>query len=305
MNGAAADSEILPTRPVEHPDYTYVLGDDGTVIAVSDDLLDRLGYTAGELVGTYYLDVVSPTHRGTSERQFDRKVLDAEATTEEVTELVSRDGQLVLLAIKSFRLRRPDGGVLLVGVAAALDDPQLVELASGDAAIGIGDDMRVVGWNAAAEQLLGLPASDAIGKPCWEVFKAADEFGEPICGPECWLAERMQDGAEPARLPVRITTPHGERRRTLSTVSTQLGAGRLMMHLLPTGHRSRDAGIVLTERQHEILILLDEGLTTAEIAKRLVLSTTTVRNHVQAILAGLRCHSRLEAVAEGRRLGLL
>ena len=305
MNAAAADSEFALARPVEHADHAYVLGEDGSIVAVSDDLLDRLGYTADDIVGTSYLDVVAPTHLGTSRRQFERKVLDRETVTEEITEILARDGRPVLLAIRSFRLRQPHGGVLLVGVAVEIADPRLVELASGDAAIGIGDDMRVIGWNAAAEHLLGLSASEAIGKPCWEVFRASDEFGDPICGPDCWLADRMREGGEPARLPVRVSTPHGERRRTLSTVSTQFGTGRLMMHLLPTGRRSRDAGMVLTERQHEILILLDEGLTTAEIAKRLVLSTTTVRNHVQAILGGLRCHSRLEAVAEGRRLGLL
>jgi DNA-binding NarL/FixJ family response regulator len=61
----------------------------------------------------------------------------------------------------------------------------------------------------------------------------------------------------------------------------------------------------LTPRQLEILRYLSEGLSTSQIAERLWLSTATVRNHVSGILAALECHSRLEAVAHARRLGLL
>ena len=62
---------------------------------------------------------------------------------------------------------------------------------------------------------------------------------------------------------------------------------------------------MLTPRQLEVLSYLADGLSTRQIAERLWLSRATVRNHVSAILAALDCHSRLEAVAQGRRLGLL
>ena len=62
---------------------------------------------------------------------------------------------------------------------------------------------------------------------------------------------------------------------------------------------------LLTARQLEILGYLAEGLNTARIAERLWLSPATVRTHVSAILAGLGCHSRIEAVAKARRHGLL
>jgi DNA-binding CsgD family transcriptional regulator len=61
----------------------------------------------------------------------------------------------------------------------------------------------------------------------------------------------------------------------------------------------------LTPRQHEVLRLLGEGLTTQQMADRMGLSTETVRNHVRAVLAQLRAQSRLEAVLLGHRLGLL
>jgi DNA-binding NarL/FixJ family response regulator len=61
----------------------------------------------------------------------------------------------------------------------------------------------------------------------------------------------------------------------------------------------------LTRRQVEILLLLSGGVTTDEIARRLCLSRTTVRNHVARALGRLGAHSRLEAVALARRDGLL
>ncbi len=61
----------------------------------------------------------------------------------------------------------------------------------------------------------------------------------------------------------------------------------------------------LTPRQHEMLIALSEGRSTAEIAAQANLSIETVRNHIRALLQALGVHSRLEAVAEGRRRGLV
>jgi two-component system NarL family response regulator len=68
---------------------------------------------------------------------------------------------------------------------------------------------------------------------------------------------------------------------------------------------SPDGADVLTPRQLEILGYLADGLNTRQIAERLWLSRATVRNHVSGIFLGLECHSRLEAVAKARRLGLI
>ncbi|HWC40486.1 MAG TPA: AAA family ATPase [Actinomycetota bacterium] len=60
----------------------------------------------------------------------------------------------------------------------------------------------------------------------------------------------------------------------------------------------------LTARQVEVLELLADGLTDAEIAARLSLSVKTVGHHVSALLAKLGVGSRREAAAAARRLGL-
>jgi DNA-binding NarL/FixJ family response regulator len=61
----------------------------------------------------------------------------------------------------------------------------------------------------------------------------------------------------------------------------------------------------LTKRQHDVLRLLAEGRSTAEIATELGLSRTTVRNYVANLLAALGVHSRLQAVVAAREAGLI
>ena len=61
----------------------------------------------------------------------------------------------------------------------------------------------------------------------------------------------------------------------------------------------------LTGRQVEVLGLLAEGLTDAEIAARLSLSAKTVGHHVSALLAKLGVGSRRQAVTAARRLGVV
>ena len=57
----------------------------------------------------------------------------------------------------------------------------------------------------------------------------------------------------------------------------------------------------LTNRQLEILILLTENLTNAEIAARLHISPKTVDHHVSAVLGKLNVSSRTEAAEIGRQ----
>lgn len=53
----------------------------------------------------------------------------------------------------------------------------------------------------------------------------------------------------------------------------------------------------LTVRERECLALIVEGLDTRAMTRRLGVSTTTVRTHVQALLTKLGVHSRLEAAS--------
>jgi DNA-binding CsgD family transcriptional regulator len=61
----------------------------------------------------------------------------------------------------------------------------------------------------------------------------------------------------------------------------------------------------LTNRQLEVLPLLADGLSNAEIAERLSTSPRTVEHHVSAVLAKLNARSRAEAVRRAYELDLL
>ena len=68
---------------------------------------------------------------------------------------------------------------------------------------------------------------------------------------------------------------------------------------VPRGPRSstKENPAGLTARQMEVLSLLSEGASNAEIAERLFISAKTVDHHVSAILARLDARTRAEAVS--------
>jgi NarL family two-component system response regulator LiaR len=63
---------------------------------------------------------------------------------------------------------------------------------------------------------------------------------------------------------------------------------------IPVGNR-------LTQRETEVLGLMVAGLSNAEIAQRLTISTYTVKNHVSGILVKMGVSNRTEAVSKALR----
>ena len=61
----------------------------------------------------------------------------------------------------------------------------------------------------------------------------------------------------------------------------------------------------LSRREREILALLADGKTQAQIAAALVVSPKTVATHIQRLLSKLGVHSRAQAVALAFRTGLV
>jgi DNA-binding NarL/FixJ family response regulator len=60
----------------------------------------------------------------------------------------------------------------------------------------------------------------------------------------------------------------------------------------------------LTEREREVLKLIAQGRNNGDIAKTLVISPKTVRNHVTNIFSKLQVADRAEAIIRARQVGM-
>jgi DNA-binding CsgD family transcriptional regulator len=67
----------------------------------------------------------------------------------------------------------------------------------------------------------------------------------------------------------------------------------------------RDGEIPLSPRELEVLVLLAEGASNKEIARRLDISIHTAKFHVGSLLDKLDAVGRTDAVAHAARLGVL
>jgi len=109
--------------------------------------------------------------------------------------------------------------------------------------------------------------------------------------------------ARPAELLHAIrTVAAGE--ALLSPTVTRALIGRYAERVRPADrdHSELDA---LTAREREVLALVAEGLSNAEIALALVISHETVKTYVSRILGKLNLRDRVQAVVLAHRLGLV
>ena len=125
-----------------------------------------------------------------------------------------------------------------------------------------------------------------------------------------YIATALRNGAagfllkdtDPEQLPQLVRTLHGGGVVLSPTVS-----GTVVHRYLSagTGHADTDLVDLLTHREREVLLLVADGLSNTEIARRLFLSMGTVKDHVSAILAKLDVGSRVQAALSAQRTGLL
>lgn len=69
--------------------------------------------------------------------------------------------------------------------------------------------------------------------------------------------------------------------------------------------RSSGESTRLSDREHQVLLLLADGLSAAEIAPQLHLSESTVKSHVAKIYQKLGAVNRAQALVTAMRIGLL
>ncbi|MGZ4358494.1 MAG: response regulator, partial [Gaiellaceae bacterium] len=97
--------------------------------------------------------------------------------------------------------------------------------------------------------------------------------------------------------------PHQTLLRAIEKVAG--GEGYVDPALMPTFLSSKDRDEMLTSREREILQLLADGMSNADVAARLFISQETVKSHVRHILAKLEADTRTHAVAIALRESII
>jgi len=158
------------------------------------------------------------------------------------------------------------------------------------------DDRRYVDANDAACSFLGLTRDQVIGRRIDEFL--VPEVRETL--DEAWpqfLARGRHAGF------FKLVLPDGSVRETMYSSIAHVTPGRhLTVYLLDDDvavkeQRPTRASAGLSPRQREVLELVAEGMTSTEIAERLVVSPETVRTHLRNARLKLGASTKAQAVA--------
>ena len=94
-----------------------------------------------------------------------------------------------------------------------------------------------------------------------------------------------------------------DRHRAIEKVAA--GEGYVDPALMPAFLSGKDKDDMLTGREREILQLLADGMSNADVASKLFISQETVKSHVRHILAKLEADTRTHAVAIALREAII
>jgi DNA-binding CsgD family transcriptional regulator len=196
--------------------------------------------------------------------------------------------------------------------SAAIQESALLEALSADfmralealrvAAYIVDLDRRIRWQNAASVELVGDlrgRLDDNIGLDPEDLGRARHAFARKLNGApqtELELSIARRDGT-----PLRVSVSSVPLRDREGAMIGSFG----LVQVLGEAHPPAEVAPSLSPREHETLTLLAAGCSTAQMAERMGISTETVRNHVKRVLKTLDARSRLEAVAKGRRAGLV
>ncbi len=85
------------------------------------------------------------------------------------------------------------------------DQTEIILDSIADGVFTVDKEWRITSFNRAAEKVTGIKKSEALHRPCWEVFRAS------ICEKCCALRETMETGKETINRSIFIVNSEGER----------------------------------------------------------------------------------------------
>src|SRR5437773_1963958 len=196
---------------------------------------------------------------------------------DEITALIVDDHEVVREGLRLSLSRAPH--IRVVGEAA--DGQSAVELAERRKPDVVIMDVRMPGMDGLeATKLLTARVPD--GKVL--IFTAYSE--------RSLLSRGLESGA---RGYILKEAPH----ETLVRAIEKVAAGETYVDpaLMPAFLAGKDRDEMLTAREREILQLLADGMSNADVAGKLFISQETVKSHVRHILTKLEADTRTHAVA--------
>jgi DNA-binding CsgD family transcriptional regulator len=204
-----------------------------------------------------------------------------------------------------------------------------------DGSFAIDSHQRIIFWDPGCEELLGYSEQWVLGRPCCDVLNWCKPASDKsFCQQDCYVAKMSNGGVDGKKSFLIKAKDKNNEPLTLSVsiilVPATCKNNWHVMHLLHraafpdvltamdnASHKKpyhannavyNDSGLKadknasrLTPREMEVLALLSEGLSGAIISRKLNISSTTVRNHIQHIQGKLGVHSKTEAVAYAYR----
>jgi LuxR family transcriptional regulator, maltose regulon positive regulatory protein len=161
-----------------------------------------------------------------------------------------------------------------------------------------------VGWLRLRVLILRALLADAVGDRAAALGSLAAAVAQ--AGPEGVTRPFLDEGEPMAALLADLRVAARDRRRPVGGASPAT-LNALLAAFPGQGPGPRRAGLVepLTERELEALRLLAAGRSNAEMAAELFVEPSTVKTHLIHLYRKLGVHSRTQAVARARALGLL
>ncbi|MEJ2554842.1 MAG: LuxR C-terminal-related transcriptional regulator [Anaerolineae bacterium] len=206
---------------------------------------------------------------------------------------------------------------------------------TGDGAFVTDADQRIIFWNQAARQITGYSYEEVSGLPCYELLEGRDDQDRLFCSEHCRIAtaalrdravkdydiliSNKSDKLRWINLSTLTFPANGDSSKLIlhsfRDVTRKKQYEQLISHILKAARDLQNGGppqapfpaanAHLTNRELEVLSLLAQGFSTDRIARSLFISSSTARNHIRNILQKLQVHSRLEAVVQAYKLGLV
>ncbi len=162
-------------------DLLFVTDTDGKFQAVNRAAQRIIGYTAEELIGQHFEDIVAPEHLPRARTARERKLRGDTAMTTYELELVCKDGERVELEVMSQLVHEHGRAVGVQAIARDVRERNRLEARfrslvqnSSDAILVVAADCTIVYASPSSRRVLGVAAEDLVDQEVESIFDVRD-----------------------------------------------------------------------------------------------------------------------------------